>query len=79
MLSGLLPSRIWYMRYLKKLDLRKNNLSVEIPNIPLDTVDLSMAIDTIDLSGLIWMHVYSLQSTSTHVDRNEYMRIQIRP
>jgi len=70
MLSGLLPSRIWYMRYLKKLDLRKNNLSVEIPNIPLDTVDLSMAIDTIDLSGLIWMHVYSLQSTCVGVEWN---------
>ncbi|CAD6339228.1 unnamed protein product [Miscanthus lutarioriparius] len=27
MLSGLLPSRIWYMQYLKKIDLRKNNLS----------------------------------------------------
>jgi len=76
MLSGLLPSRIWYMQYLKKLDLRKNNLSGEIPNIPLDTVDLSMAIDTIDLSenhlsGPIPVSLIYLRPTLLNLSNNQ--------
>jgi hypothetical protein len=63
------------MQYLKNLDLRKNNLSGEIPNIPQD-MDLNKAIDTIDLSenslsGPIPANLIYLRPTILNLSNNQ--------